>query len=215
MTKSIYFLSGLGADERVFEHLNLLGFNLVYIQWLIPLKDETIEHYTTRLLEQIKTQNPILIGLSFGGIIAIEIAKQIGTEKVILIASAKTKNEIPFYYKWIGRIKLHKLLPIWLLKQSNFISNWYFGIDSLLEKRLLKTMLDETDAGFLRWAIEKIVSWKNETQLKNIYHLHGTNDRILPIQFVKYDFEIKDGGHFFIINKSEEVNSIITKLIEK
>jgi hypothetical protein len=31
---------------------------------------------------------------------AVEVSKQIDAEKVILIASAKTKKEIPFYYRF-------------------------------------------------------------------------------------------------------------------
>ena len=70
-----------------------------------------LEHYGTRLLDQVTTAKPILIGLSFGGLMAVEVAKQIDVEKTILIASAKTKNEVPFYYRFAGHLGLHKLLP--------------------------------------------------------------------------------------------------------
>ncbi len=93
MNIEIYIFSGLGADERAFQRLDFSGYSINFIKWVLPNVKDTIESYATRLLEQIKTKKPILIGLSFGGIMAIEIAKQIETEKVILIASAKTKNE--------------------------------------------------------------------------------------------------------------------------
>jgi pimeloyl-ACP methyl ester carboxylesterase len=97
LTKELYIFSGLGADERVFQQLDFSGFSTTFIKWIVPQDTETIENYATRLLDQITTTKPTLIGLSFGGLIAVEVAKQIDTEKVILIASAKTKNEIPFY----------------------------------------------------------------------------------------------------------------------
>jgi alpha/beta superfamily hydrolase len=59
-----------------------------------------------RLSEQIIEVNPILVGVSFGGMIAVEVAKLIETEKVILISSAKTKHEIPQYYQFAGAIKI-------------------------------------------------------------------------------------------------------------
>ena len=93
MTNEIYIFSGLGADERVFQKLDFSDFKTTFVKWIIPQDKETIENYSTRLLAQITTKNPTLIGLSFGGIIAVEVAKQIDTEKVILIASAKTKIE--------------------------------------------------------------------------------------------------------------------------
>ena len=84
--KRIYVFSGLGADERVFKYLDFPGYEPVFIRWLQPTKEEAIEHYSKRLTEQIGTSRPVLIGLSFGGIIAIEVAKVIDTEKIILIA---------------------------------------------------------------------------------------------------------------------------------
>ena len=209
MTKELYIFSGLGADERVFQRLDFSGYSTTFIKWLIPHDTDTIEHYATRLLDQITTTKPTLIGLSFGGLIAVEVAKQIETEKVILIASAKTKNEIPFYYRFAGQLRLHKLLPTRLLKSSNFIANWFFGTSSTFDKQLLKQILIDTDQTFLKWAIDKVVSWTSQTLTKNIFHIHGTRDRILPLRFVNCDSTIKNGGHLMTLNKSEELNNIL------
>ena len=92
MTKELYIFSGLGADERAFQRLDFSDFSTTFIKWIVPHDTETIENYTTRLLDQITTTKPTLIGLSFGGLIAIEVAKQIDTEKVILIASSLQLN---------------------------------------------------------------------------------------------------------------------------
>ena len=137
LTKELYIFSGLGADERVFQRLNFSGFSTTFIKWIVPNNNETIENYATRLIEQVKSTKPTLVGLSFGGIIAVEVAKQIDTEKVILISSAKTKNEIPFFYRLAGQLGIHKLLPTRLLKNSNFITNWFFGTGSAFDKQLL------------------------------------------------------------------------------
>lgn len=209
MTKELFIFSGLGADERVFQRLDFSGFSITFIKWIVPQDKETIEHYATRLLDQITTTKPTLIGLSFGGLIAVELAKQIDTEKVILIASAKTKSEIPFYYRCIGHLGLHKLLPTRLLKTSNFITNWFFGTTSTFEKQLLKQILIDTDPTFLKWAIDKIARWTNQSQTKNIFHIHGTSDRILPFRFVNCNSTIKKGGHFMTLNKADELNKIL------
>lgn len=209
MTTKLYIFSGLGADERVFERLDFSGFSTTFISWLDPHDSDTIEHYATRLLDQITTAKPTLIGLSFGGLIAVEVAKQIDTKKVILIASAKTKIEIPFYYRFVGQIGLHKLLPLRLLKSSNLITNWFFGTTSMVDRQLLKQILIETDPSFLKWAIDKVVRWKNQTQTKNIFHIHGTTDRILPWCFIKCNATIINGGHLMSLNKADELNMIL------
>ncbi|MGO1245083.1 MAG: alpha/beta fold hydrolase [Sphingobacterium sp.] len=213
MTKEIYIFSGLGADERVFQQLDFSDFNVTFIKWIVPLPKETIEHYATRLLDQITTAKPILIGLSFGGLMAVEVAKQIDVEKIILIASAKTKNEVPFYYRYAGHFGLHKLLPPRLLKRSNFLTNWFFGVTSTVDKQLLRQILIDTDPIFLKWAIDKVAKWNNAIYAKNIFHIHGTNDKILPFEFVTCDHKIENGGHLMTLNKADELNKILHEKI--
>ena len=210
----IYLFSGLGADERVFQKLDFSSLQITFIEWIEPLKNESIENYVKRIIPQIKHPNPILIGLSFGGMIAVEVAKQIPTKKVILIASAKNKKEIPFYFRWLGWIRIDSIIPISLLKKSNFLSNWFFGIESVTDKLLLKQILLDTNPIFLKWAIAKIIRWKNEVAIKNLIHVHGTADRLLPIYFVQYDQKIIGGGHFMTLNKSEEINRILAICLE-
>jgi pimeloyl-ACP methyl ester carboxylesterase len=214
LSKNAYILSGLGADERVFQGIDFFAHKITFIKWIPPLKKETIENYATRISAQIKSTKPTLIGLSFGGIVAIEIAKQIEIEKIILIASVKSKNEIPFYYRIAGQINLHKIFPARLLKSSNFISNWFFSTKSAFDKQLLKRILHETDPKFLKWAIDKIVKWKNTSSIKNIYHIHGTYDKILPIQFVSCNLKIKKGGHLMTLNKVKELNKVLKEQLK-
>jgi pimeloyl-ACP methyl ester carboxylesterase len=209
LIKELYIFSGLGADERVFQRLDFSGFSTTFIKWIVPQDTDTIEQYATRLLDQITATKPTLIGLSFGGLIAVEIAKQIDTEKVILIASAKTKNEIPFYYRFAGQLRLHKILPTRILKSSNFITNWFFGTSSTFDKQLLKQILIDTDTTFLKWAIDKVARWTNQTQTKNLFHIHGTSDRILPFKFVNCNSTIKKGGHLMTLNRADELNNIL------
>lgn len=209
--KEIYLLSGLGADKRVFEFLDLSDFKVNHVDWIDPTTDnETIQSYAQRLLKQITTDRPIIIGVSFGGIMTIEIAKLIETEKLILISSAKTKNDIPIYYRLIGQLRLNKLIPTWILKNANPLTYWFFGTRTKKQKDLLKEILKETGGKFLKWAIDKIVNWENVTELKNVKTIHGTADKILP--FKTADFKIINGGHLMIIDKSDELNGVLKKL---
>src|SRR4051794_38398999 len=98
--QTIYCISGLGANEKVFQFLDLSFAKPVFIHWLTPIENETLPQYAMRLKEEFITEPaPIIFGLSLGGMMAVEIAKAIPSSKAILISSAKTKKEIPFYWR--------------------------------------------------------------------------------------------------------------------
>lgn len=217
MQTHLYIFSGLGADESIFQKIdfNFSAYHFTFVQWIVPEKNETIESYAKRLVkEQVYLEKPILIGLSFGGMIALEVAKQIDTKKVIIIASAKNKYEIPFYFRLIGKIRLHRLVPAWLLKKPNWFLYWLFGVTNRFDRQLLKQTLINTEPKFLKWAIDKIVRWQNRQVVQNVTHIHGTSDRILPLYFVNCDIKIENGGHLMILNKAEELMNILIKEIE-
>jgi pimeloyl-ACP methyl ester carboxylesterase len=213
--KHIYLFSGLGADKRAFQALDLSGYSPTFIEWTLPDKNDTLETYAKKLLYQITTEKPILIGVSFGGIMAVEVAKQIETEKIILISSAKSKKEIPLYFRLAGLLRIHRLVPSTVLNKSNPVINWLFSTSSESENLLLASILKDTHPKFLIWAIGKLSSWTNTTKLHNLKHIHGTKDRMLPYSLVRADYIIKGGGHFMILNKAGEITKMIRALLRE
>ncbi len=207
----IYIFSGLGVDKRVFDNIDFSGLNISFVDWIDPLKNETFERYAFRISKDFE-KDSILIGLSFGGMLAVEVSKIIPVKKVIVIASAKNKNELPKWFLIAGKLKLNRIVPTYLLKTTNFITNWLFGVTTSTEKLLLKNIIKDTDSNFLKWAINQIVNWNNLSVPQNCIHIHGTNDRILPAKFLKADYQIKNGSHFMTVNKAKEIERIIKKL---
>ena len=207
----IYIFSGLRVDKRVFDNIDFSGLNIAFVDWIDPLKNETFESYAYRISKDFEN-NSVLIGLSFGGMLAVEVSKIIPVKKVILIASAKNKSELPKWFLLAGKLKLNRIVPSSLLKTTNFITNWLFGATTSTEKMLLKNIIKDTDLTFLKWAINQIVNWKNLSVPQNCIHIHGTNDRILPAKYLKIDYKIKNGGHFMTVNKAKEIERIIKKL---
>ena len=207
----IYIFSGLGVDKRVFDNIDFSGLNISFVDWIDPLKNETFESYAFRISKDFE-KDSILIGLSFGGMLSVEVSKIMPVKKVILIASAKNKNELPKWFLIAGKLKLNRIVPTYLLKTTNFITNWLFGVTTSTEKLLLKNIIKDTDPTFLKWAINQIVNWKNLTVPQNCIHIHGTNDRILPSKHLKVDYTIKNGSHFMTVNKAKEIEVIIKKL---
>lgn len=212
--KPIYFVSGLGADERIFQWLRYDGYRPVHIRWISPERGESIEHYTERLTAQIEDESPIVVGLSFGGMIAIEMGKQIKTEKLILLSSVKNRAEVPPYFKMFRVLPIHRIAPFKsLLWAFYWLAYWLFSPEGTDQKALLKTVLIETDPHFLKWALHKVVVWQNDEVPENLVHVHGKRDRIFPFRFVTPDHTVENSGHLMVMNRAEEISNLLEALI--
>lgn len=211
----VYFISGLGADERVFQFLELAHVEHRFIKWIEPQKDEPIANYAQKLIAQIdQKKNVILIGVSFGGIIAQEIGKLISCQKIIIIYSIKTSNEFSWQMVLARKTQVHKIVPTWLLTLSNKLTaDYYFGTETKAESKLLNQIIKDTDLLFIRWAINQIMNWKNETYPQNLVHIHGTKDRIFPIYKISNAIELPKSGHFMIVNRFQKIQEHIFDLI--
>lgn len=213
MQPQVFFFSGLGADERVFRNLVLEGMDVHFVKWIKPAPDETMECYAKRISNQIHSENPILVGLSFGGIMAQEVAKIVSTKQVILLASVAYKGEIPWYLRCLRWCALHKLLPKSLLSVYFTPLDWFFGLANEEERGLLKSIIHETDVDFAAWAVHQVVVWSQAQKMQNVVSIHGTQDRIFPIRYINADFQIIGGGHFMTLNKSKEISMLLNKLM--
>ena len=78
------------------------------------------------------------------------------------------------------------------MKTTNTITRWLFGAQTEIEKELLGAILRDTDDQFLNWAIDKIVGWDNMDLLQNVTQIHGTHDKVLPLQEAR--FELREGN---------------------
>ncbi len=47
--KTLNFISGLGADERVFQYLDVPVPDKNFVKWIDPRKNESLENYAARL----------------------------------------------------------------------------------------------------------------------------------------------------------------------
>ncbi|KQB99291.1 alpha/beta hydrolase [Pedobacter sp. Hv1] len=211
----VYFISGLGADERVFQFLDLSRIDHKFIQWIEPQKKENLNIYCEKLIAQIDTtQEVVLIGLSFGGIVAQEISKIIPCKKVLIISSIKSIQEFSWQLNLVRQTQIHRIVPHWLLALSNkFTADFYFSTENPAESRLLHQIIKDTDPKFLSWAIHQIMNWKNEVYPENLIHIHGTNDRIFPINKISNVIQIQKSGHFMIVNRFQQIQDLIFEMI--
>lgn len=209
----LYCISGFSADERMFSKLKVSNYQLHFIQWLTPFRNEALHDYAGRMSKQIMHERPVLLGLSFGGMMSIEIAKIIETKAVILISSVKNFHEMPYWMRLAGTFKLHRIFPLrssWLTQP---IQNYNLGVCSTEEKELVYAYRKNVDQRYVNWAINIILTWNNEWKPKDLFHVHGSKDGIFLASRVNANFMIEEGGHLMILNRANEVNSAINKFL--
>ena len=212
--KKVYFISGLGGDKRVFSFLDLSFCDPVFIDWIEPLKNESLESYALRLRDQIPEKDPVIVGVSFGGMLVTEMAKANPGIHAIIISSNKTAKEFPGYLRIGKYFPVYKWIPERIANRSAHAIKWILGRNGKEQKKVLLQIIREMDIRFVRWAIYAIMHWKNKEIPKNIIHIHGTGDILLPYRKVKADFSIKQGNHVMVMDSSEEVSVLLKKLVE-
>jgi pimeloyl-ACP methyl ester carboxylesterase len=213
---TLYFIPGLGADERLFSKLTLTGYKKKYIKWVVPKRDESLPQYAKRLSSQIDTSKPFsLIGVSFGGMLAVEMSKFLKLKKVILIASAKTNKELPASIHPFRYFPLYNYLPESMLQSAAVFNEKQFGIKNKEDGKLFSDMLLACPKGYLQGAMQMILEWRNTTYPKNLIHIHGGKDRFFPIYKIKNPVVIQDGTHFMPYHSAKEVEKIIVRELKK
>jgi pimeloyl-ACP methyl ester carboxylesterase len=209
MASVIYCISGLGAGEKIFDNLKVNDIELRHISWIQPLKKEKIEAYAVRMAAAIQEPAPLLLGVSFGGMMAIEIAKQFPVRKLFVVSSVKSVNELPVWMKNAGRLQLNKIFPVKPFRLIEPISNNRLGISCDEEKRIVRAYRRSADPAYLNWAVDQVLNWRNNWQPDNLIHIHGDKDKIFPIKKITATHVVKGGTHLMIYNRAQEISQII------
>ena len=205
----------MGANSKVFERLKLDDYNLNYIEWIIPYKNESLVEYSKRMAVDIDRSKPVnLIGLSFGGIIVQEISKFIDVEKIIIISTVKTRKELPTHYKISSVLILHKLIPSMFFHNTKLMAKTLFGKNNDKIVIAIERYFTMRDIRYSRWAIDKVVNWKQTEYPKNLLHLHGTKDSVFPARFISNATFIEGGTHLMIFNKANKLSEHISTFLE-
>ena len=143
-------MPGMAASPKIFEFLDLPSpYVIRHLHWIPPKKEEPIDQYAQRMCEQIDSENPILLGVSFGGVLVQEMGKIIETKRIIIVSSIKTSNELPLPMKMAELTKIHKLLPVEWIENIDALA--LFALGKRLKDRisLYQKYLSERDPDYL------------------------------------------------------------------
>lgn len=211
----VYFMPGLAASPLIFERIELPEaiFEVFLLEWEIPHDGETLQQYARRISEKISNPDPVLIGVSFGGILVQEISHIIKVRKVIIISSVKSSFEMPRRMKFAKATGAYKLLPLAFVDKIESLAKFSFGASINQRLKLYEKFLSVRDKKYLSWAIEQVVLWNRSEPDADVVHIHGDADQVFPSKNIRNFIPVKGGTHIMIINRFRWLNEHLPKII--
>ena len=176
--------------------------------------DDSLAGYAKKMLPQIDLNQPVvLIGLSFGGLLAVELSKLIDHCQTIVISSAVRSSYFPKKYKLFGTRRSIYKVPFSIIRKANFIANYFFGVKEKEHKALLKEILLNSDEFFFKWGLNSIFLWENDYIPPDLTIIHGTNDKIFP-NMEPNAIAIEGGGHFMVLDKAKLISNVLSRILK-
>ena len=207
----------MAANPSIFDGIQLPvdTFETHRLDWFIPEKGMLLKTYAEHMCERITHPNPILLGVSFGGMLVQEMAKLIPTQKTIVVSSVKSKHELPKRMLFAKYTKVHKLLPTGLVTNVELLAKYAFGEPVTKRLHLYEKYLSLRDKYYIDWSIDQIVNWDQEVPPDNVVHIHGEKDTVFPISNIKDCIPVKNGTHTMIIHRYKWFNEHLPAIISR
>jgi esterase/lipase len=205
----IYAIPGLGTTKKLFVNTTIAGVEIKVLDWPLPEKNDTMQSYARKFLPQINTDAPFcLLGVSFGGMLCVELARIISPKKIFLISTSKTRKELPWFIRFFKHVPIHKIVSEKQHRKLAYQGRWLVGFGKAYIPEFLG-MVNSMSENYFQNCINIIVNWNGTAVPKNSVHIHGDNDKLLKYKFVKADHTIPKGSHAMIVFQAEEINRII------
>ncbi len=213
---TVYALPGQGSDKRIFDSIKLnANYQLKVIEYGTPESGMNMKDFALEISRQIDTCTPfILLGVSLGGMICVELSEILHPLKTIIISSAKNSNELPNKYSFQKHFPLYKAFPSSWIKHGALFLQPIVEPDRNKHKTTFKSMLENKDKVYMKRTVELIVNWQRTTNSNNIYHIHGDNDHTIPIKNIKkVDVIIPGASHMMTLTDAKKISLAINQLL--
>ncbi len=214
----VYCIPGLGLDGRVFSRIDFGSWQPEVLEWIEPQGPENLAAYAGRMSDLIHDEQPLtIIGYSFGGIIAQELAAIRPVKKIILLSSVKGRSELSPWFLRVAPWGLSRLFSKPLMLRMLPLWGRNHGLDRS-EIAFFRSMLQRLSEHYFRWGLSYISSWQEPVLPRGtqVIHIHGTRDRPFPYKYIgQVDHVIPDGDHLMIWKRSAEIARLVNTGLER
>ncbi len=211
MADSIWHLMpGLGVDGRVFQKLTL-PFQVKVLNWLPPEKSESWQDYVIRMNGLIEGDQPVLVGVSQGGMLVQDLTRLRNVRAVVLISTLTHQDSFPQLFKWARFFPFYRLIQgSWRIKTLR----WWaprVGIIDPQEQQLLADMFSQQNDRDRMWAMQQVLRWQGPELMVPHLRIHGTKDRVFPAYHI-HDPHVRwvqGGNHFMVYQQATSIRQMI------
>jgi pimeloyl-ACP methyl ester carboxylesterase len=213
----LILFSGLGLDARYVTPPFPLPFDLYVPPWIDPLENETLEQYAQRIIPTLnldESRDYYLGGVSFGGMVALEVARHVNPHGVFLISSCSSYQCI----SWLVRVPGKLIAPY---VSPNFVRKflWLAPLAIRLvgplhrdQRNLLIEIWNDANLEVMRWGAMIMTQWQFNHQLTvPVHQLHGRYDHFIPLANVQPDAVVRNGWHALNLTHPREMFNFIAE----
>ena len=214
--QKVFLISGLGADRRLFNKLDLPSYEMVHVDWIEPDANDTIATYAQKLIERYNIEpHSNVIGVSLGGVMTVEISSFIALNKAIIVSSIKSATEFPWYFKLFKNLPLYKIIPHSFYTSVGYVTKPLFGKMRGKSGFMFVDMIKNSSPIFMKWAMHAILRWQPKPLTTTIYHIIGTRDLIFSHRRIKDATHIiEKGSHDMVYTRGKEISQIIQSILK-
>ncbi len=204
----IVLYPGMGSDARMYDQLAAFIPGIERPPWLEPGPREPLREYALRCARSLALgPDAVIGGSSFGGMLALEIAKTVRVRGVALIGSCRHPAQVAWWFR--------SLEPLRLVMPSRFLTarlpvsvfcRYALGIHDPAVRALHVEMVRSVGAGFMRWAAWASVRWEGAGDLAvPIAQIHGSSDRLMPAGRTCAQRIIPSAPHVLALTHAREI----------
>jgi len=210
MATRILLLTGMKPDARVFDRLLPLLPAADVVPWIEPQHRESLRNYARRLAETVDSTGPLSVcGVSFGGIVARELALQLRAQKCVLVSSVRTHRDFP---PWMRAVRAFAGPGFELV-----LSAVGAGAEACPRRMRqpsttrLRKFAGQSGA-WHRWATSAALRWHASPELDRVptVQIHGEYDETFPLRYVQPDI-VFAGGHLLVMTHAHEIANVLLR----
>ena len=210
----IILLPGLNGDVRVFGPQVLAFPSLTVGRWIPPVASESLARYAKRMAGALDPGRPCVVGgVSFGGLVALEMARHLQARVCVVIASSRDVSGLPTTVRLLR--PLAAILPLAVLTlAAQYGSASAVRIFPACGRRIARLSPDEL--AFRRWAVQALLTWRGVRPTGcEVVQIHGERDATFAASRTKADVLVPGAGHMLTVTHARQVNEFIHSAVRQ